>query len=115
MELRLYATQDVDLSCFAGLQALRDLDLYGSAVSHPEALIFLSSLRYLNLSETGVSDLSFLTEMPVITDVDLRNDPLADLTPLLDCPWLSLLTLSKQHQPLAQEQLTQAPFQIQYQ
>ena len=115
VELRLYATQDVDLSCFAGLQALRDLDLYGSAVSHPEALIFLSSLRYLNLGETGVSDLSFLTEMPVITDVDLRNDPLADLTPLLDCPWLSLLTLSKQHQPLAQEQLIQAPFQIQYQ
>ncbi|MDY5508944.1 MAG: hypothetical protein SPG02_00625 [Dysosmobacter sp.] len=115
VELRLYATQDVDLSHLTGLQALRDLDLYGSAVSHPEALTLLSSLRYLNLGETGVSDLSFLSEMPVMTDVDLRNNPLTDLTPLLDCPWLSLLTLSKQHQPLVQEQLSQAAFQIQYQ
>lgn len=115
VELRLYSTQDVDLSHFTGLQALRDLDLYGSAVSHPEALTLLSSLRYLNLGDTGVSDLSFLPEMPAMTDVDLRNDPLTNLTPLLDCPWLSLLTLSKQHQPLVQEQLTQAPFQIQYQ
>ena len=62
-----------------------------------------------------MSDLSFLSEMPVMTDVDLRNNPLTDLTPLLDCPWLSLLTLSKQHQPLVQEQLSQAAFQIQYQ
>ena len=115
VELRLYATQDVDLSHFTGLQALRDLDLYGSAVSHPEALTLLSSLRYLNLGETGVSDLSFLSEMPVMTDVDLRSNPFTDLTPLLDCPWLSLLTLSKQHQPLVQEQLSQAAFQIQYQ
>ena len=115
VELRLYATQDVDLSHFTGLQALRDLDLYGSAVSHPEALTLLSSLRYLNLGETGVSDLSFLSEMPVMTDVDLRNNPFTDLTPLLDSPWLSLLILSKQHQPLVQEQLSQAAFQIQYQ
>lgn len=114
VELRLYSTQDVDLSHFTGLQALRDLDLYGSAVSHPEALTLLSSLRYLNLGDTGASDLSFLPEMPAMTDVDLRNDPLTDLTPLLDCPWLTLLTLSKQHQPLVQDQLTRAPFQIQF-
>ena len=75
----------------------------------------MSSLRLLNLGETGVSDLSFLTKMPVMTDVDLRSDPLTDLTPLLDCPWLTLLTLSPRHQPLAQEQLAQAPFRIQYQ
>ena len=114
-ELRLYSTQEVDLSHFAGFQTLQDLDLYGSAVSHPEALTRLSSLRYLNLGETGVSDLSFLPQMPAMTDVDLRNDPLTDLSPLLDCPWLTLLILSKQHQPLAEKQLNQAPFRIQYQ
>lgn len=115
VELRLYSTQDVDLSHFAGFQTLQDLDLYGSTISHPEALTLLSSLRLLNLGETGVNDLSFLTEMPAMTEVDLRNDPLTDLTPLLDCPWLTLLTLSKQHQPLAEKQLNQAPFRIQYQ
>lgn len=115
VELRLYATQGVDLSYFTGLQRLEDLDLYGCSILHPEALTQLSSLRLLNLGQTGVSDLSFLTEMPVMTDVDLRNDPLTDLTPLLECPWLSLLTLSPRHQSLAQAQLAQAPFQIQYQ
>ena len=115
VELRLYATQEVDLSHFAGLQQLQDLDLYGCTLLHPEALAHLPSLRLLNLGETGVSDLTFLSEMPAMTDVDLRNDPLTDLTPLLDCPWLTLLTLSPRHQPLVQEQLTQAPFQIQYQ
>ena len=94
---------------------MEDLDLYGCTLLHPEALTRLPSLRLLNLGETGVNDLSFLTEMPAMTDVDLRNDPLTDLTPLLDCPWLTLLTLSPRHQPLVQEQLTQAPFQIQYQ
>lgn len=114
-ELRLYSTPDVDLSCFAGFQKLRDLDLYGSTISHPEALAQLPNLRFVNLGATGVSDLSFATQMPVMTDLDLREDPLADLTPLLDCPWLSLLILSEQHQPLVQEQLANASFQIQYQ
>ena len=115
VELRLYSTQEVDLSHFAGFQKLQDLDLYGCTLLHSETLTHLPSLRLLNLGETGVNDLSFLTEMPAMTDVDLRNNPLTDLTPLLDCPWLTLLTLSPRHHPLVQEQLTQAPFQIQYQ
>lgn len=114
-ELRLYSTQEVDLTCFADLQKLRDLDLYGCTISHPEALALLPRLRYLNLGETEISDLSFLPQLPVLTDVDLRENPLTDLTPLSDCPWLSLLILSKWHQPLIQEQLSQASFQIRYQ
>lgn len=114
-ELRLYSTSEVDLSYFSKFQKLQDLDLYGSTISHPEALVQLPNLRFLNIGETGISDLSFLPDMPAITDVDLRNNSLTDLTPLLDCPWLTLLILSKQHQPLVQEQLPQATFQIQYQ
>ena len=113
-ELRLYSTQNVDLSYFTGFQNLQNLDLYGCTLLHPEALTLLSGLRLLNIGETGINDLSFLTEMPAMTDVDLRNDPLTDLTPLLDCPWLKLLILSPQHQPLAQKQLEQAPFEITY-
>lgn len=115
VELRLYSTPKVDLSCFVRFQKLQELDLYGSTISHPEALAQLPHLRLLNLGETGVSDLSFLPQLPTITDIDLRNNPLMDLTPLLDCPWLTLLKLSKQNQPLAQEQLSHASFSIQYQ
>lgn len=114
-ELRLYATQEVDLSHFAGLQKLRNLDVYGSTISHPEALVLLPELRYVNLGATGLHDSSFLIQMPALTDVDLRDNSIADLTPLLDCPWLSLLILSEQHRPLAQEQLSHASFQIVYQ
>lgn len=114
-ELRLYATQEVDLSHFAGLQKLCNLDVYGSTVSHPEALALLPKLRYVNLGATGLHDLSFLTQMPALTDVDLRDNSIADLTPLLDCPWLSLLILSEQHRLLAQEQLSHASFEIVYQ
>lgn len=102
-------------SCFIGFQKLQDLDLYGSTVSHPETLAQLPNLRFVNLGQTGVSDLLFLPEFPAMTDLDLREDPLTDLTPLLECPWLTLLTLSQQHQPLAQEQLSSASFHIQYQ
>lgn len=114
-ELRLYATQEVDLSHFAGLQKLRNLDVYGSTISHPEALVLLPELRYVNLGATGLHDSSFLIQMPALTDVDLRDNSIAGLTPLLDCPWLSLLILSEQHRPLAQEQLSHASFQIVYQ
>ena len=115
VELRLYATPAVDLSHFVGLQNLRGLDLYGSTISHPEALTQLTGLRSVNLGQTGVDDLSFLTQMPAMTDVDLRANALTDLTPLLDCPWLALVTLSPQQEPLAQEQLAGADFEIQYQ
>lgn len=113
-ELRLYSTLDVDLSQFTGFQRLQDLDLYGCTLAHPEALTQLASLRFLNLGETGLSDLSFLPDLPALTEVDLREDLLSDLSPLLECPWLTLLTLSPRHQSLAQEQLSQASFQIQY-
>lgn len=114
-ELRLYATSDVDLSYFTKFRKLQNLDLYGSTISHPEALAQLPDLRFLNLGETGIKDVSFLTKLPVVTDVDLRENPIADLAPLQDCPWLSLLILSRYHQPLVQEQLSNASFEIQYQ
>ena len=59
VELRLYSTQEVDLSHFAGFQKLQDLDLYGCTLLHSETLTHLPSLRLLNLGETGVNDLSF--------------------------------------------------------
>ena len=52
--------------------------------------------------------------MPVLQELDLRENPLSDLTPLLDCPWLNRLILSPRHQPLAQQQLSQASFVIDY-
>ena len=119
----------LDLTLLAGFQNLQEVDFFGSTVSHPEALVGLSSLRNVNLGETGVRDLSFLSSMQALTDLDLRNNTLSDLTPLLENTddnvfiILSdnevdidriLAALSPRHQPLAHEQLSQAPFEIVY-
>ena len=104
----------MDLTLFAGCQDLRALDLFGSAVSHPEALTGLPRLDYVNLGGTGVRDLSFLPSMQAMTILDLRENPLKDLTPLLECPWLEQLVLSPHHRDLAQEQLEGASFSIEY-
>lgn len=111
-QLRLYSTPNVDLTCLDQMQKLKDLDLCGCTLSNPEALASLPSLRALNLGETGLRELSFLPDLPVLVEVILKDNPLTDLTPLLDCPWLERLILSTSHQPLAQEQLKQAPFEI---
>ena len=84
----------------------------GCTLLNPAALAYLSSLRALNLGETGLRELSFLPDLPVLAEVILKDNPITDLTPLLDCPWLERLILSQQHQSLTQDQLEQAPFEI---
>lgn len=111
-QLRLYSTPGVDLACLTELQALRELDLCGCTLLNPEELSSFSSLRALNLGETSLKELSFLPDLPVLAEVILKDNPLTDLTPLLECPWLERLILSTRHQSLAQEQLGQAPFEI---
>lgn len=111
-QLRLYSTPGVDMAWLSEFQVVQELDLCGCTLSNPEALTSLSSLRALNLGETGLTELSFLTDLPVLVELILKDNPLTDLTPLLDCPWLERLVLSQRHQPLAQEQLEQAPFEI---
>ena len=114
-ELRLYSTPQLDLSLFRSLQRLQKVDFFGSKISHPEALADLPALGYVNLGETGVEELSFAPTMPALTELDLRENFLTDLTPLLECPWLTRLVLSPRHQELAREQLAQAPFEVIYQ
>ncbi len=114
-ELRLYSTPQMDLSLFQRLQRLQKVDFFGSKISHPEALADLPALGYVNLGETGVEELSFAPTMPALTELDLRENFLTDLTPLLECPWLTRLVLSPRHQELAREQLAQAPFEVIYQ
>ena len=59
-------------------------------------------------------DLSFLPSMQALRHLDLRENPLTDLTPLLACPWLEQLALSPYHQELVREQLAGAAFSVEY-
>ena len=114
VELRLYSTQNVDLSCFTSMQQLQELDLTGSRLVNPEALAQLPSLRNLLLGDTDTSELKFLADMPSLTELDLRDNPLLDLSPLLDCPWLDRLKLSQRHKALADTQLAAADLAVEY-
>ena len=102
----------MDLALLTKLQRLQELDLCGCTLKHPEALAAFPGLRALNLGETGLTEVSFLPELPVLVEVILKDNPIRDFTPLLDCPWLERLILSQQHQDQAQEQLAQAPFEM---
>ena len=88
-QLRLYSTKGVDLALLTKLQRLQELDLCGCTLKHPEALAAFPGLRALNLGETGLTEVSFLPELPVLVEVILKDNPIRDFTPLLDCPWLS--------------------------
>lgn len=114
VELRLYSTQNVDLTCLTSMQQLQELDLTGCRLINPEALAELPALQNLFLGDTGTSDLPFLANLPSLTELDLHNDPLRDLSPLLDCPWLSRLKLSQRHQALAEAQLAGADLVVEY-
>lgn len=113
-ELRLYSTQNVDLTYLTSMQQLQELDLTGSRLVNPEALSELSALRNLFLGNTGTSELSFLAGIPSLTELDLRDNPLNDLSPLLGCPWLDRLRLSQRDQALADAQLSEADIAVEY-
>lgn len=113
-ELRLYSTQNVDLTCLTSMQQLQELDLTGCRLVNPEALAQLPALRNLFLGDTGTSELAFLADIPSLTELDLRDNPLDDLSPLLDCPWLDRLKLSQRHEALADTQLAEADLAVEY-
>ena len=41
----------------------------------------MKQLKYLNLQNTGVTDLSFLQGMEALEEVDLRGNPVQDYSP----------------------------------
>jgi hypothetical protein len=81
-----------DLSPLSGLP-LRELDLYGSAVTDLRPLATISSLTHLEVAGTAVADLSPLTDLP-IEDLDVRELPVEDWSPLADLASLEVLVAS---------------------
>ena len=88
-----------------GMDRLRDLDVYGSGISNPQALALLPQLSMLNLGETGLSSLDFVPRLPALTGIDLREDPIGDFGALLDCPYLKDLNISAWQLEQAERQL----------
>ena len=78
------------------LTALENLELNGiDGVNHElSALSDLPNLRFLSLMSIGISDLSALIDLPNVTEIlDLRNNRITDISPLLSARNLQRLVL----------------------
>ncbi|MBX9621624.1 MAG: leucine-rich repeat domain-containing protein [Alphaproteobacteria bacterium] len=81
-ELKLRRTAISDLSYFSEFPALSELDLSGTAITNAEAssLGGVTNLYHLNLSDTAVTDVSYLPEK--LVTLDLKNTKITDVLSL---------------------------------
>lgn len=101
-----------DFNLFKQLSYLQELDISGCSYNSMNGLERLSSLNYLNLSSTNTTNLSYLPAVPTLVSLDLRDTPVTDLSPLLDCKLLQVVVLDKTQQRQAERQLRGASFEL---
>lgn len=83
----------VDLGFVATLPRLRSLDLTGTGVRNLTPLVDAPHLERLILMRTTVADLSPLARLPRLAEVNLDRTPITDLSPLAGSPSLRRLDL----------------------
>ena len=90
---------------------LRNLDLYGNAISDISPLSGLTQLTSLHLADNNISDISSLAELKKLTRLALWKNNISDISPLAELKNLTALTISDNNiwdiSPLAElKQLT---------
>ena len=73
----------LDLSPLAGLVNLTQLGLHGNSISDLSSLAGLTNLEKLDLSSNLISDLSPLTELTSLTSLYLGDNSISDISPLV--------------------------------
>lgn len=110
--LSLHQGTRLDFTKFSSLQNLRELDVYSCNYDSLAGLEQLPCLKYLNVGEGGITDVSVFAQFPMLSELELRQDVIADFSPLLDCKHLSLVVLEEAQRSQAEEQLAGAPFRL---
>lgn len=85
------------LTSLDGLEAffnLRYLQAYNNNISDISAITELTSLINLNLGDNAISDLTSISGLPFLRDLELNSNRIVDLSGLSDLPSLSFLGLS---------------------
>jgi internalin A len=85
------------LSALTALTNLRSLDLSDTGVNDVSALTALRNLRSLDLSGIDVSDVSVLAALTNLQSLDLRITALNDLSPLFRFACLRKLAVSPEY------------------
>ena len=71
-----------------------ELDLSGSGVKDISLLSVCTKLTKLDLSDNSISDISALVDIPGLTELDLSNNSISDISPLVSMTKLTTLDLS---------------------
>lgn len=71
-----------------------ELDLSGSGVKDISLLSVCTKLTKLDLSDNSISDISALVDIPGLTELDLSDNSISDISPLVSMTKLTKLDLS---------------------
>jgi len=86
-ELAIYWKSELtNLTAIKGLVNMRYLSLTDAGVSSVAPLKDMTRMQILNLGGTGVSDISVLSNMKYLRSVDLSRTQVSDITPLYGLP-----------------------------
>jgi Leucine-rich repeat (LRR) protein len=88
-----------DFTPLGSCSRLDTLKLYGSYSAELQT-ISCSKVRVLQLSETDVSDLAHLSNLPLVTELDLSQTYVSDISPLA-CNAAALVSLDLSHTSIA--------------
>ena len=91
--LKVRESEIADLSIFAELRNLEELDLHKNKITDLKPLVKLPNLKKLRVSFNEISDLSPLPEMKALREVKLYNNQVSDLKPLSEMPDLKAVWL----------------------
>ena len=76
------------LTGLLGLSDLEELDFGGSELSDITGIEKLTGLKKVYLDWNFIEDLSMLSKLDQLEELSIRNLPVKDYTPLLQCPKL---------------------------
>ena len=76
------------LTGLLGLSDLEELDFVGSELSDITGIEKLTGLKKVYLDWNFIEDLSMLSKLDQLEELSIRNLPVKDYTPLLQCPKL---------------------------
>ena len=111
-EVCLYGTRVADLSPLAGCPLLWRIDAGGSFVTSLQTFHEIPGLKSLALNKAPLHTLQGIRELAALERLSLSEVADGDLSPLLSHPTLKEAELAEPLRQTAQEQLSQASFQI---
>ncbi len=103
-----------NITVLNGMEDLEELWVESPRLKDASFASRFPHLRRLELKNCGLTDITPLASLEEVTDLGLEMNPIGDLSPLLEMPALTYVSLSQEIRPQAEEQLKGSLFAIDY-